>query len=396
MVYGGVATWIVNFLEMFKNDDDFEIIPIYLAYNDKSQPEFFEKYPGLRVIDYQKDIDTVFQDIDICVNNIWIALDTIKYIKEKFPKISMVSVCHSLIQMEHITNLGSCYTNTWSDQEVTFKNSDFVVLISNAEKKYYNSFGYDKYKAIPIVIYNSYKPKFDNQQVFDNYDCNYPGYIGRHVPRKRPEIPILAVNRSKQEDIQVFNMGVDYKGGSNLYWEQLEKTFKENLEIIPFSTDKSKKNYYWNNVGVNCITGIYEPFGYTICETLDRRVPAIVQNIDGPSEIISQVKEHVFMYDVNKKDIDKDVDNFLEALEKFWNTEPEVRKKMAENARKALQRFTPEVIKQDWCDLLNKTDCYNISNLEPSKQNIFPYFIIGKNILLKIKKFMKKLHNKNA
>ena len=67
------------------------------------------------------------------------------------------------------------------------------------------------------------------------------------------------------------------------------RNLKENeelLNVIPFSSDRSKINEYWSKVGANCITGIYEPFGYTMCETLDRRVPAIVQDIDGPSEII--------------------------------------------------------------------------------------------------------------
>ena len=35
IIYGGVATWIVNFINMFKDDDKIEVIPIYLAYNDK-------------------------------------------------------------------------------------------------------------------------------------------------------------------------------------------------------------------------------------------------------------------------------------------------------------------------------------------------------------------------
>ena len=36
IVYGGVATWIVQFIEMFQNDDNYEIIPIFLAYNSFS------------------------------------------------------------------------------------------------------------------------------------------------------------------------------------------------------------------------------------------------------------------------------------------------------------------------------------------------------------------------
>ena len=34
IVYGGVATWILNFMKMFKNDENYEVIPIFLAYNE--------------------------------------------------------------------------------------------------------------------------------------------------------------------------------------------------------------------------------------------------------------------------------------------------------------------------------------------------------------------------
>ena len=34
------------------------------------------------------------------------------------------------------------------EQEITFQYSDYVVLIREAEKKYYEQFGYTKYKAI--------------------------------------------------------------------------------------------------------------------------------------------------------------------------------------------------------------------------------------------------------
>ena len=85
---------------------------------------------------------------------------------------------------------------------------------------------------------------------------------------------------------------------------KLEKEYEENLVIIPFSSNKKDKDYYWENVGVNCITGIYEPFGYTICETIDRGIPVVVSNIDGPKEIIEEVKDNVYIYDV-------DVDDFI-------------------------------------------------------------------------------------
>ena len=357
IVYGGVATWIINFVDMFKDDNEYDIIPIYLAYQDYP-PEDFKKYNKLRIIYYPDDIKKCFNDIDICINNIWISLDTIKNIRDLYPKMTMISVCHSLIQMEHKTNLGNQYQITWEDQEITFQNSDFVVLISESEKEHYINFNYDNFKATPIVIYNSYKPKFDKEKCDVDYNLDNPGYIGRHVPRKRPELPLFAVKNSSRDDIQVYNMGVDYKNGSNLYWDRLDNKHKQ-LNIIPFTSDKKEKERYWKNIGVNCITGIYEPFGYTICETLDRRVPCIVQNIGGPSEIIKNYKEHIITYEVSMN-FDEDVSNFQKSLELFWKKTDIEREEMSKKSRKALNNFRPEIIKRDWKKLLSI--CNNFEN----------------------------------
>jgi len=355
IIYGGVATWIVNFIKMFKDNDDLEIIPIFLAYADAYRIDQIEgKYENLRIIFKEEEIKSTFQDIDICVNNIWIALNTIVEIKKHFPKLPVLSVCHSLIKKEHLTNLGSVYTNNFFEQEITFSNSDAVILISEAEKKYYDEFGYNKYGAETFVIYNSYVPKYDNTYLDIDYNNNDIGYIGRHVPRKRPELPILSVFKTGREDIKVFNMGVDNKKGPNVYWKKLQEMFEKQLVVIPFSSNKQTIENYWKNVGVNCITGIYEPFGYTICEALDRRVPLIVQNIDGPSEIIKGYEDYVFMYNVDSDDLIADVNNFTVALEKFWNTSPEKRKENSYKARQALENFKPDVIGKKWEELFKK------------------------------------------
>ena len=348
IVYGGVATWIVNFIKMFEEDPDIEVVPIFLAYNDKLPEECLKKYKNIRVINSEEDIYESFEDIDVCVNNLWIALETITKIKELFPSMNIISVCHSLIRMENITNLGSCYTNNYNQQEVTFKNSDYVVLISNAEKEYYDLFGYNLFKTKTRVIYNSYEPKYDDVELKINYTSNDIGYIGRHVPRKRPEIPIRAVDMLERIDINVTNMGVDYDKYDNAYWRTLEKKYKEQLNIIPFTSDKEIKEKYWSQVGINCITGIYEPFGYTICEALDRRIPVIVSNIDGPKEIIEEVKEYVNTYEVDTDNYENDIINFSNALEKIWTITPEQRKYRAEKARKCLDKLRPNVIKEDW------------------------------------------------
>jgi glycosyltransferase involved in cell wall biosynthesis len=354
IIYGGVATWIVNFINMFKDDDKIEVIPIYLAYNDKLPEECKDIYTNIRVIETSDDIGDCFKDIDVCVNNLWIALDTIYDIKNMFPNLNIISVCHSLIRMENITNLGSCYTNNFNQQEITFQNSDYVVLISEAEEKYYKQFGYELFDTKTCVIYNSYTPKYDDKYTDVNYSSNTLGYIGRHVPRKRPEIPILSVNKNKIENVKVINMGVDYDRYGNEYWKKLEKIYEDNLKIIPFTSDKETKENYWKQVGINCITGIYEPFGYTICECLDRRIPVIVSNIDGPKEIIEEVKEHVYIYDVNVDYYEKDIDNFTKTLQSTLKIDPQIRKENAEKARRALDKLRPEVIKLEWLKLINE------------------------------------------
>ena len=354
IVYGGVATWIVNFINMFKGSETMEIVPIFLAYQDKLPEECLKKYPNIRVIHTPDDIQHVFSDIDVCINNLWIALDTIIQIKDLFPSIPIISVCHSLIRMEHITNLGSQYTNNYNEQETTFQHSDYVVLISKAEQIYYNRFGYDLFTTKTQVIYNSYIPKYDNKESSIDYTSNDIGYIGRHVPRKRPEIPIKAVEYLKNEMITVYNMGVDYDKYDNAYWRTLAKQYVDQLVVIPFSTDKKVKEEYWKKIGINCITGIYEPFGYTICESIDRGAPVIVQNIDGPKEIVEEVKEYVCMYNVDTDDYKQDILNFSKALEILWNTPPEVRKENAIKARSCLDKLRPEVISKEWEQLIQK------------------------------------------
>lgn len=354
VVYGGVATWIDSYISMFENEPNIQIIPIFLAYNDNLPKEAYEKYPLLRIINNKEDIKHNFKDIDVCVNNLWISLETITTIKNLYTELPIISVCHSLIRMEHLTNMGSQYTANFNDQEELFRNSDYIVLISKAEEDYYNQFGYDKFKAKTFVIYNSYSPKYDKESFTVDYNLDNIGYIGRHVPRKRPELPLMAVEYLKNTDIKVFNMGVDYDKYDNVYWKKLEKEFKDQLNIIPFSTDKLKKLEFFKSIGILSIPGIYEPFGYTICEALDRGFPVIVQNIDGPKEIIEGFEDFVYTYEVNKVSYADDIINFSKTLQKVLQISPEERQKNATEARSALDRFRPEVISKDWKKLFNK------------------------------------------
>jgi glycosyltransferase involved in cell wall biosynthesis len=81
-------------------------------------------------------------------------------------------------------------------------------------------------------------------------------------------------------------------------------------------------------------------------------VPVIVSNIDGPKEIVEEVINHVYTYEVDVDTYENDVQNFTETLKQTLNIEPEKRKENAEKARKALDKLRPEKIKEDWVNLL--------------------------------------------
>ena len=136
IVYGGGAIWIINFLDMFAEDDDIEIIPVFLAQLDEPPDDFPERYPGIRIIHGPDDVKNAFADLDACINNLWVAFDTTRTIKETYPDKLMISVCHSLIKMEHITNMGG-YTFPLKDSS-NYKNS-FISLL-NFWKKFLNHY----------------------------------------------------------------------------------------------------------------------------------------------------------------------------------------------------------------------------------------------------------------
>ena len=120
----------------------------------------------------------------------------------------------------------------------------------------------------------------------------------------------------------------------------------------------------------NCITGIYEPFGYTICETIDRGIPVVVSDIDGPKEIIEEVRENVYIYDVDVDNYENDIINISKALQNVWNTPSEVRKINAKEARKCLDKLRPENIVLHWEKLFY--DSYLNYNSLPLSQVCFP------------------------
>jgi len=56
IIYGGVSTWIINFMKMYEDDASWEVIPIFLAYADRDTSIIEEKYKSIRIVNKPEDI----------------------------------------------------------------------------------------------------------------------------------------------------------------------------------------------------------------------------------------------------------------------------------------------------------------------------------------------------
>jgi len=84
-------------------------------------------------------------------------------------------------------------------------------------------------------------------------------------------------------------------------------------------------------------------------------------------------------------------------LKKFWDTDPKVRKEMADRARKALDKFRPEVIKMEWETVLDS--CLSDNKKKEIYKDIhdtnYEFNLVGiYNFLSKFKQNIMKLVNK--
>ena len=124
--------------------------------------------------------------------------------------------------MENITNMGSCYTNNFSQAML-----DLWLCLLAKLKKIIIIHGY-AFDTETRVIYNSYTPKFDIclRMIQLMWVLLIIQVILVKHTKEETRTSILAVDMLKKEDVKVFNMGVDYDKYDNEYWRKLEKTTK--------------------------------------------------------------------------------------------------------------------------------------------------------------------------
>ena len=167
------------------------------------------------------------------------------------------------------------------------KRLDAYIALSEATKKVYSDFGFDKNKI--IVIPNMVDVKFANKvkKIKKDKSKNFRIlYVGRIKPSKGVDILVKAF-----EKLEINNKELTIIG-SGISVNELKK-------IISKSKNKNKINFkdyvnydnlpkYYKNADVFVHPSIWpEPFGRTIIEAIAAQTPIIVSNIGAPPEIIN-------------------------------------------------------------------------------------------------------------
>lgn len=166
--------------------------------------------------------------------------------------------------------------------------------------------------------------------------------VGRLVPEKRFDILILAwkIVSEKHND-----WILDIYGNRSLYDNLIMLIKKLNLSDSCFihpSTENIAEEYI--NSSIYVMSSISEGFGLVLAEAMSFGIPCISFNCPyGPAEVIKNGEDGFL---VDNGDYEKLADKMCLLIE-----DEEQRKIMGCNARKNIQRYSPNIIMKKWEDL---------------------------------------------
>ena len=130
--------------------------------------------------------------------------------------------------------------------------------------------------------------------------------------------------------------------------ENLKKKIKINLLLFHFQLIRKLKKITGKQLVLIVLQEYMNHLDILYKESLDRKEPIIVSDIDGPKEIIEEVKDYVITYDVDVDNYKNDINNFSEVQQECGKFHQKKRKKIVKKQGMCLDKLRPEVIKEDW------------------------------------------------
>lgn len=124
------------------------------------------------------------------------------------------------------------------------------------------------------------------------------------------------------------------------------KDLKEKVTLHGFQS-KEYIDKVLNKSSLYIMTSFTESFGIVLLEAMSHGIPCLAfSSAEGAREIISSGKNGYIIKNRNAQAMIKKIEDLMK--------KEEIRKKMGKEARKSIQRYTKEVVQEDWYNLLEK------------------------------------------
>lgn len=236
-----------------------------------------------------------------------------------------VFTIHSLLAYEEISNAVNLH-GAVMDQERLIAACDEVVLVSEAERRYYHTLGYQGLNPRVSVVANGIVPP---APVVAQPRRNVLGYCGRLVPRKHPEYVQMLLAEPGFEGFDAMIAGKAFSAYARDLVHDL--SIEARVRYLGWCGGARLEAFY-NAIDVLVQPSTYEPFGLAALEGAARGIPVVCTPVDGLVEVLG---EHAIYCD------DTSYAAFCRAMERWREMDADALQAMGSAARaRALQQFT--------------------------------------------------------
>jgi glycosyltransferase involved in cell wall biosynthesis len=314
--FGGVGSVIENLVSGFKS---LNIKVLWFVvdhpYNNNEIKYILKNYSNVAIGQY---IDlSNFNAPVVHLHTYNSNLTIFNYLKNK----KIIYTIHSLMICEAISN-DVDITFGIKQQEHMISVCDEIVLISEAEKKWYYKYNYHKLNSNVHIIHNGLNQirNFEHKPL----SKKVIGFCGRLVPRKRPEYVHMLLTEDDFKDCSVIVAG---RGFSQYVKDILQQNnLLERVHYIGWCGGARLDSFY-KAIDVLAISSVYEPFGMVALEASARGIPIVCNRIGGLAEILS---DNVFYSE------DITYESFRNAMKEWLHADNKI---LQQKTHKAYNRF---------------------------------------------------------
>jgi glycosyltransferase involved in cell wall biosynthesis len=167
-------------------------------------------------------------------------------------------------------------------QEALIAACDEVVLISEAERKYYRKLGYHRLNPRVSVVHNGVRPpaRFCNRR-----RNRVLGFCGRLVPRKHPEYVQMIL---REKGFEGYSTMIAGKAFSTYARDLLRDLDIEGRVCYLGWCGGARLEAFYDSIDVLAVPSIYEPFGMAALEAAARGIPVVCTRVDGLVEVLGE------------------------------------------------------------------------------------------------------------